>query len=273
MATSLSYASSSSVEYSEELGMYVGEMVSIDGVHLVEGPDRASVEYTMEAILQEEYQRMVREAALAKELEQSQGRSMGGGGSSSRYDGQKEKIEGAPVHRHALRAGIPGKKGTWVELVMGAISLSQGAYLEAAFSAASLVIKDWYEGVESLWDKKTVPKIFAVYFGGILIKASSKSELRKKLVRQRNKRIQLIMTSIRKHNHEHENASSTDKISADARRLRDKKKRAEILRPKSWERRMSPQGQQTGWRSKTLDLRSRMKGKKSRAKVLWANRL
>lgn len=271
LQTTAIYASSSSLEFNEELGVYVGQVIASDGTHVIEGPNAASVQYEIDAILREEYDRMVRDVTVGREEGKSKGRSIGGG-SSSRDNERDDKIEGEKIHRHTAGMNISRTK-TWVELVMGAVSLSHGNFLEAGFSALSLAASEWFENVESIWDKKPKKKIFAVYFGGILITATSRSALRKKLIRQRNKRVQLIMTSVRKHDHERENASSAGNLSLDAKRLRKKKQKAELLRPKKWERRVSPQGQQTGWRSQAIDLKTRMKGKKNRAKELWAQRL
>ena len=274
LGSTSAYASSTSVEFNEERGLYLAQVVSRDGVHIVEGPDRASVEYGIEAVLRDEYNAMIREETLNKSRET--GRSRGGGSSgSNNRDSQEETIDGMKVHRHS-----PGERGprpkfsSWVDMVTGGLALSQGNLVGAAGSAISLAFGEWFDKVDSIWNKKPKQKIFAVSFGGILITATSKAMLRKLLTRQRNKRIQRIMTSIRKHDDERKNASTVENItSKDTKRIRNKKKRAEILRPRSWEKRVCPQGQQTGLKSRTIDLRTRVKEKRERASGLWAHRV
>jgi hypothetical protein len=268
------YASSTSITFDSARGTYVGEVISRGGMHVVEGPDALSVDYAVQGILRDEYNQMVREATIAQGRERG-GHSRGGSsGVSSHHEESHERINGMKVYRHEPGKGPKIGFEKFVDMVMSAVAISQGHYFDAAVHGASMALGDWYEGVESLWDKKPKQRLLSVSFGGILITATSKAMLLKLLTRQRNIRINMIMTHVRKHEHERENASTTDNIlSPDAKRLRAKKKRAEALRPKSWERRMCPQGQQTGWQGRSLDLKDRMKDKKDRAMELWVNRV
>lgn len=267
------YASSASITYDQATGMFVGQVVSRSGVHVVEGPDRFSVEYGMQNVVRQEYNQMVREAGMSRSRTEEHGRGRGGGGGGQREE-THERIDGMKVYRHDH--GNKPKIGfeKLVDVVMTAVSLSQGHFFEAAVHGATMALGDWYENVESIWDKKPKPKLFSVSFGGVLITATSRAMLRKLLIRQRNLRIQMVMTHIRKHEVERENASTTDNfLSEDAKRLRAKKKRALALRPKLWENRVCPQGRQTGWKGRSLDLRERMKDKRDRALELWVNRV
>lgn len=269
------------IDFDEARGLYVGQVMTMNGAQTVEAASRAQVMYDMEAILREEY--IAREQEINKQKEEA-GRvkveSDPEKPSENRSWVEKEsdrRVRELPVHVHSARQRPQHRRmkaGTILDLISGAIALSHGNWIEAAFSAFSLAIGDWYENVESIWNKPKRRKIFACYFGGILIVAGSKRALMKKLTLQRNKRIQRIMMNIRYHNKERENASSTDNISKAALRLKNKKKKAVALTPKSWERRVSsPQGKQAGWQGRTLNLRERMKGKKTRARSLWVSKV
>ncbi|MCE3231882.1 MAG: hypothetical protein K0R98_139 [Rickettsiaceae bacterium] len=279
------YVSDLSVNFDEQRGLYIGEFYSGGTLHRIEGADRAQVDYLMEAVVREQYEQMVhelnywkqREAARQAAQERAE-RGRGGSSTKAEKDDSPRRIDGIPVRTykadertaHKLNMGSVVK---WGDMMMMAASLAHGNYGDLAYHAIATALGDWYEGVESIWNKKPKIKIFAVSFGGIIITATSRKMLRKLLMRQQNIRIQRIMMNVREHKKNQDDAQEGDARSKAADRLRAKKKKAEILRPKSWERKLSPQGQETGWRGKTLNLKERLKDKKNRAHDLWEHKL
>ncbi len=261
------YASQLDVSYDESRELYIGDLVSRGGVHRVEGMNRADVTYAMDALLQEEYHEMLRGVKDQNARVIGGGRSRGGGSSAT-----PEKVEGMAIKTYAPGELKQKNSGSfkWVELVMGAASLGQGNFLEAALSVISIKLGDWFDGVESLWDKDTSKKpLFAVSFGGILITAVSKKMLKKKLRRQMNKRIQRIMMNVKYHNMARESLTPTKGDSKQAiSRLRKKKQRA----VEHWRARVSPQGRQKNWRGRTINLRNRLQDKKEKANLMWVER-
>ncbi|MDA0781392.1 MAG: hypothetical protein PQ612_07210 [Rickettsiales bacterium] len=265
------FASEMQVSYDNSKQLYIGKFASARGEYLIEGPNRAEVTYEMDRLLQEEYRLMQKEVTKKKSFQEqvSSGRSRGSGGRSMGGE-TVHKIDASEANRLSASRGL-----TAIDVVTGGMALVAGRYVEAGIAAASLVLGDFFEGVESLWDK--TDKVYAVSFGGVLITASTRRQLRRKLSRQKQKRLQLIMNHVRKmglikgasdgpiEKYKREN----NKI----RQLRKKKEKALQLGPEKWRRTVSPQGQQTGWRSRTLDLRERIKGKKALAEQLWVERI
>ncbi len=274
------YASSVSIDFDSQKGVYVGSLASRGGMYQFEGPDRASVMYEAEAILREEYDTMMREVARGKAQAVSRGR---GGGSSENHRQErnkpKEKIDGVPILTRSTtgrdKPGIKTNLPKWAEAAITLVSIAHGNWMDLAINAAVTVARDWYENVESLWDRRPTPKIFTAVFGGIVITATSRKMLRLMLIRQRNLRIQRIMAAIRLHDEERDNASSTDNLTRVSARIKSKKVLAmKAFQPKSWEGRVSsPQGQETGWKGRALDMRSSLQGKKAKAMEMWANRV
>ena len=267
-----SYASRTSIDFDEARGVYVGQVMSKNGIHLLEAPDRLTLEYEVEGLLRSEYNKMIRDEAIRKrardkDLSEKESEKNSHSNSVSRHE-QKDHVEGIKIHRHK-----PGefsskpKTATWVDMITGGLALSHGNYFEAAMSAASAAFGEWFERVESIWDRNPKPKVFAVMFDGILIKASSMAMLKKLLVRQRNKRIQRIMIAIRQHEEERGISSVEGITGVSAQRLRAKKKRAQL----TWKTRVCPE--QTELVERTLDLRERVKTKKELANLRWIERV
>jgi hypothetical protein len=230
------YVSEPSLTYDEERQLYIGEFYSGGMLHRVEGADRASVSYLMEGVVRDQYDEMVRNTsywrereaarAAAAAAEQSHGR---GGGSSDSHDNTPRRIEGIQVRtyhadsRHTEKLTVSKAIG-WAELIHTAFNLATGNYSDLVYNALSHVVGDWFENVESIWNKQPKKKIFAVSFGGILITATSRAMLRKLLTRQRNLRIQRIMKSVRAQQKEEEDAEERRQMSLAAYRLREKKR-------------------------------------------------
>jgi hypothetical protein len=223
--------------------------------------------YEMDRLLQEEYMLMQREAA---QKQRSAGRGRGGGS----VDGEKvHRINASDARKAGNNPSIISRGGTWVDVITGGLALGSGRYAEAI----SIALTGWFDDALSIWDKSPEAQMFAVSFGGVLITAGSRRQLRRKLSRQKQKRLQLIMNHVRKMGLVR-GASDSLKIShspekSRIHRLREKKKRAIESGPARWSRTVSPQGQQTGWRSRSLDLRERVRGKKKRAQQLWIERV
>ncbi len=276
LQTTQLYASELDLTYDNEKQIYRGKFVSASGVYLIEGPNRAEVMYEMDRLLDDEYRAMQKEASKKESYREKVSNSRSRGGRSMGGE-TVHRIDASEARKMEKNSSAISKGIGLIDIATGGLSLIAGRYVEAGVAAASLAMGDFFEGVESLWDKSSSNKLFAVSFGGVLITASTRRQLRRKLVRQKQKRISLIMNHIRKiglvqgasdgpdGGHKREN----NKI----RQLRKKKEKALQFGPERWQKTVSPQGQQTGWRSRTLDLRERVKGKKALAQQLWVERV
>jgi hypothetical protein len=281
--TTQAYASELTLTYDESRQLYLGQFVSRGGVYNIEGVNRADVTYEMDRLLAEEYRSMTRDVTKKSSFVEvealREGRSRGGGGRSMGGGGNERVHTINATEARIARGGSSSalsKAATGLDLASAAMALATGNWLELAMASASLAMGEWFEGVESLWDKQP-EKVFAVVFCGVLITAKSRSELMKKLIRQKNKRLEMIMNHIR-----HIGLSGDDPDSElgkakrennKIRQLRKKKEEALCFGPDKWKNTVSPQGQQTGWRARTLDLRERIKGKKANAEELWVDRV
>lgn len=274
LKTTQLFASELDIRYDQSRQIYIGKFVSVMGEYSIEGPNRAEVTYEMDRLLQEEYRLMQKEASKKKSFTEkvASGRSVGGGrslgGSETVY-----RIDASEANRQSK--GNLSKSLTAIDIVTGGMSLVAGRYVEAGIAAASLMLGDFFEGVESLWDKSD--KVYAVSFGGVLITAATRRQLRRKLDRQKQKRLQLIMNHVRKMGLvKGASDGPIDKYKREnnkIRQLRKKKEKAMQFGPEKWRKTVSPQGQQTGWRARTLDLRERIQGKKALAEQLWVERI
>jgi hypothetical protein len=287
-----SYASNVTITR-DPSGQPVGQVISGGRVITVTGPD---IEKQIEQILGQEYDSMSQEMGsywVAREAARKKARGVGGmaiggmeagiGAGAGLIGSANSHSQPQPHHHQAhsqphVRGGgmTLSKAGKWVDLIHTAISLATGNYWDVAIGMLTNAIGDWYEGVESLWDKKQKPKLFTACFGGIVIMATSRRMLRKLLQRQRNKRIDRIMRHVREQTRNQDEASETDaygrtKDNDKTRALRKKKKLAKM--EMGWQLRICPQGQQTGWRGRSKDLRDRVKVKKERAEYLGKQRL
>lgn len=276
--TTQAYASALTLKYDESRQLYLGQFVSRGGVYNIEGVNRAEVTYEMDRLLAEEYHTMTRDVARKSSYEAvREGAGRGGGGRS--MGGGNERvytIKASEARAAGSGSSVASKAMTGLDVASGAMAIASGNWLELAMSVASLAVGEWFEGVESLWDKQP-EKLFAVTFCGVLITAKSRSELMKKLMRQKNKRIEMIMNHIRQMGLSGDDPDSElgkyKRENNKIRQLRKKKEEALCFGPDKWKNTVSPQGQQTGWRARTLDLRERIQGKKANAQELWVDRV
>ena len=212
----------------------------------------------------------------AGDLDREEAEKEEGGGDKGRPSGNS-KSEGQSSTRSYKAMERPSKKmklGTFAKLAMAGMTLSQSGPAGLIAETILLSAVSWFSNLDSIWNKQPKQQIFACYFGGILIVATSKAMLKKKLTFQRNKRIQRIMMNVRYHNKERENASSIENISKAAKRLKGKKKNAMKFKPNKWiEKVSSPQGLNSGWQGRAISLKTRMKEKKANAKARWVTKL
>jgi hypothetical protein len=274
------YVSNLSITYDEQRQLYIGEFYSGGTLHRVEGADRASVSYLTEGVVRDQYNEMVRgvsywkDREVARAAEASQGWGLGGGGGGS--DNVPRRIDGVQVRTyHADDRNAPkltvGKAMNWADLIMTAVSLAQGNYMDVAYRAMTTVVGDWYEGVESIWDKKPKPKIFSVSFGGVVITATSRAMLRKMLTRQRNLRIQRIMKSVRAQQKEEDDKEDRRQRSEAVYRIRAKKRKAlkEIL----WKDRVRERKLKEILFSMRQSVSDKKTQAESKAEEIWQNRM
>jgi hypothetical protein len=270
--TTSNFVSAIDVKYDELKERFIGSFSSLRGEYRLEAVNMADLMQSIELILRDEYLSIQRELN-SRSQEISRGRGGGGGGNRREAGQQIYTIDSA---RGVTASNLKWKSvKNWANYIKTGASLAAGNYFESGFVAFSLMLTDMYEGVESLWDKPKNKQIFAAVFGGVLITANSRHELRKKLWRQKNLRIHHIMMHIREaglikgdpHNLLEEKKAKDDKKS----RLRNKKRRAQIQLTTNWVRRVCPQGQGTGWRDRSLNLRSRLEAKKDLSKDLLYN--
>lgn len=292
------YASELRLTYDDEREKYLGEFSSVGGLYRIEGVDRADISYEMQRLLELEYNSMVRNSAKTESF--SRGRGGGASGGSNVADkpsvAKSGPERGLKVYtldideqrNSAKNLSFISKASTWVDLVTTTIALSTGNFLEATMASASLTLGEWNEGIESIW-KTPQAKIFAVMFCGVMIKATSKSGLRKKLLRQKNRRLQMIMMHLRK-NGLVDGSSEIDPFRKKSERKRrdsfkKKKKKAAKnfcndrlkLAKKSWRERISGQGKPLSFSSRSKNLRQNLRRKKELSKEeplqLWSSRV
>ena len=253
------------IYYDEMKGEYVADFLYKGEITQVYGEDRSSVMYQADGMLED--------ARLEAKREAKKKAGDSGSGSSSHSE-KPEKVEGHKVKTIQARQVRSHKKLGLLaafDLMTGGMAISQGRWLDALFSGLTLAAGEWFSDVESIWDKKPKKKLFAASFGGILIVAGSKRELKKMLVRQRNKRIQRIMAHVRSHNFERENASTVENITKN--RLKSKKTKALALKPRKWEIRIGRKKRSINPIDRAKDMRTRVRDKRKRARGLWASRI
>lgn len=268
-SVSQSYASGVSTSYDEARQVYVGEMTSRGGVYRVEGPDMASISMQIDDILRIEYQEMIRE--LATQRQREFGSDIGGwlmiNGAPANVTHQRES--GIPImtlssRGHHERSGISASGMLDItEIALTVFHAMHGQWLNALTSAISMIFEDY---LSKFGGNKKKP-LFGVMFGGILITASTRALLKKKLQLQKNRRIQLIMNHMREHEKNRNEATGTigNDISG---RLLEKREEAQ----RKWRNQISPQGQLTGWRERSLELKLGISKSRERAHALWTQR-
>lgn len=270
------YASELAITYDSERNLYLGEFTSRGGTYRFEGPDRADLMYQMYAALQDEYIQMTRDVAYMRSHSRSGGgRGRGGGGGSSH-----DNVEGLRVHRVA-----PGQRpslssaGRFVDALMTVLAISTGDWREVAASAIAMAVGDAYDRMEDAWEDEA-PSLFAVSFCGMVITAASRAELKKKLLRQKHKRMHMIMQHIKMARDERE--KNSDSLSyADylafgqvgkakyLDRLRRKKRAA-----KQWRDRTQLEGRnKEELRDQLHGWRQQLRGKKALSKDFWVMRV
>lgn len=278
------YASPPTIDFDESKGIFVAEMMSRQQQIIIEGPDRSSVEHEIERTLHDEYVQM--EADIARSRSQSRGRSMGGGGETDKRSADGIMTIGAGL---AMSPDVeddsrqkPNKNakehkmgaGTWVEMISGISAVIRGDWLSLALSGASLKLSGWMDDLSIFGSTK---RIFSVSFGGILITATSRKELRKKLTKQKNKRIQRIMNNVKFAEKERENASVAGGSTKE--RLQNKKRKARVKRPNKWsvklnrEGRVLPQDRAQQMKDHLQDRKQLLKGKRAIARSMWVSRV
>lgn len=260
---SQSYGSDLKMYLDEVKGVYVGEMVSRSGAYRFEGPDRLSISMQMEDVLYYEYQQMLLELAHKREMELGVGLPEGyanvartSNGKTIVYVDPKGKLNkgGGFGIKELIDAG---------QLALDIVSILQGNWLALIPSALVMLIE---EQMEKGGEKPPEDIVYAVRFGGVLITAASRRLLMKKLQLQKNRRIQIIMSHMRSHQKNRDNASSTDKIGRDiSGRLIDKKLKAE----RKWSEHIMP----ADLKERTRNLKRSIGLKRERAKAGWLERV
>lgn len=258
------YSYSTHMHFDELKKAYVGHLESRSGLYEFEGPDRTSITMQIEQVLNLEYDEMMHELASEERREFGLGIEKKFGNVKRREENGKPIITIGPESQDK-----PGP--TLAELLhitqvsLAVVSIIQGAWVPASISAASMMIEHYLTKVSHV-KKQT---LYKVAFGGIVITAVSRRMLKKKLQQQRNKRIQLIMNHMRGHDKGRKEASSTGNLSRDiSGRLLEKKTNAKY----KWQLQISPQGQETGWRDRSVNLRRNLEAKRERAQTLWTQR-
>jgi len=270
-----SYTSSASISYDNVRQVYVGEIWSRGGIYRIEGPDRGSIDTDLEQVARTEYNAMMRE--ISSKQKQPFGADIGRTVNFHGHRAQvtQHKVDGVPVLLLASGGGGDGrKKGglgmkdlmTMAELSHAIYAAIHGNWFEAIFSGMLMAFEDAHAKAGS------APKqIFAAEFGGVIITAASRALLIKKLLLQKNRRIQIIMNHMREHDLAREEARDEDGYIGSylARRIIAKRRAAQI----DWSKRTSPQGQENGWRARTLNLRREVGQKRNAAQTRWAERV
>jgi hypothetical protein len=270
-----SYTSSVSISYDNVRQVYVGEMWSRSGIYRVEGPDRGSVDTDLEQLARTEYNAMMRE--ISSKSKQDFGSDIGRAvlfhGRSAHVT--RHKVDGVPVlllasggNKQERHKGGHGLKDlmTIAELAHTIYSAIHGDWFEALFSGMLLAFEDAHA------KKGDKPKqIFAAEFGGVIITATSRALLIKKLLLQKNRRVQIIMNHMREHDLAREEARAEDGYIGSylARRIIAKHRAAQV----DWNKRVSPQGQETGWRARSLNMRREVDKRRNAAQAMWSERV
>jgi|GEM_PF-5182992 len=270
-----SYTSSVSISYDNVRQVYVGEMWSRGGLYRIEGPDRGSVDTDLEKVARDEYNAMMRE--ISSKRKQDFGADIG---RTVNFHGHRaqvthHKVDGAPVLLISSTPGSEGRKSggpglkdfmTMAELTHAIYAAIHGDWFEALFSGMLMAFEDAHA------KKGSAPQqLFAAEFGGVIITATSRALLLKKLLLQKNRRVQIIMNHMREHELAREEARAEGGYIGSylARRIIAKRRAAQV----DWSKRVSPQGQETGWRARSINLRREVGEKRNAAQNRWAERV
>ncbi len=270
-----SYASDIAMKYDEARNVYLGEMFSRGGLYRVEGPDAISISTQMNYFLEIEYQEMMRTLTTQKPQPFGAGISPTVLISGQQAEVTQYQENGKPVVMIKATKPLRDEAGglgvgdalSVTELSMTVISVLSGNWMHALTGAMSLAVG----GAIGQGRHKNEGQVFAVMFGGILITATTRALLKKKLQLQKNRRIQLIMHHMRDHDKARDKAKSAGELLAGhlSSNIRSKRKQAENL----WRENKSPQGQEIDWQSRAINLRNNIGHKRERASQLWIERV
>lgn len=271
------YASDMTITYDPGYGVYTGELFSRKGMYRVEAWDEMTLYAKMNEILQNEYREMTREIADGKE------RKFGSG--LSHHHGAVHHRE----HGHdviTLKAG-PKKPSHIIGKALDAASLThvlfaamRGDWMSVLMEALQKAAEEYLTHEHEHGHEDPEPQEFATEFGGVLITAATPALLAKKLLLQKNRRLQIIMNNVRLHLENLKNASTVENIGKGMYGrvgvgLSSRMKRKKILAERSWRNQALQQGgdEETGWRGKALNLRNGIATKRQDAQLLWTERV
>lgn len=281
---SLPYATDISIDYNAQSGVYTGEMFSRGGLYRVEAYDQTTLYAKMDAILQNEYREMTREIGSNKP------REFGSGLEHEEHElhhterGVKVMTLKAAEHEKK-HVSVLGKVVSTAELTSIILSIMSGDWASVLKSAIGKALEEYMmenkqHGPEREGEEE---EGYAVEFGGVMITAATPALLAKKLLFQKNRRIQIIMNNMR--TIEEGNLNNSDAAgkgmygrvgSGLSNRMRRKKSYAE----KSWHTQALNKGEEeeTGWKGKALNLRNGIATKHNDAKyhyenILWTERV
>lgn len=263
-----SYASGINISFDEARDMFVGTVVSCGRTMTVEGRSETLVQLQLEEIVKEEYNQLVREVE-GRPQSKERSRSRWSFSNSGSVHPQNNKSHETNFHRRHKARSLTEKPALFLGKLLTDMAIDHmigNVYISAALSLA-----DMMSSAESMWNKKP-KKMHKAIFGGMVIVAASRKALKKRLLQERRKHVYAIMTHVRSHEKNRDNASTVEKLCITSERLKAKRERAQALRPKADRRDDSPQGQSVDWQGRAIDLKSRLQDKRMDAMDMMLER-
>lgn len=278
----LPYASDITIAYNPQSGVYTGEMLSRGGLYRVEAWDQATLYSKMDEILQNEYREMTREIGSNKHREFGSGLEHQEHTLHHTDRGLKVMTLKAAEHEKK-HVSVLGKVVSTAELTSIILAIMSGDWASVLKSAIGKALEEYMmENKQHGHEHEHEAEGYAVEFGGVMITAATPALLAKKLLFQKNRRIQIIMNNMRTVEEGRLNNSAESgkgmygKVgSGISSRMRRKKSHAE----KSWHTQALNKGEEeTGWKGKALNLRNGIATKHNDAKfhyenILWTERV
>lgn len=234
------------VYYDEQLERWVGDMVTRKGVYRFDGPDRGSVQMDVENVLAREYLEWVRE--LNNERGRSLSLSRGG-------DAQAREKE------HGRGSGIISS------LILDSVL---GGTLTTALSIIPTRHRERIHEFETYLGQRRHMATVA----GVVVVASTRRRLKKRIIQQRGKHIQRIMNNVRR-NWQQDMLRHQKEL--ESRKKSGTKGRSyfsgrSIERKPSWEARARKHDPSASWQERVGTMRMSIADGRSRSQDLWQGR-
>lgn len=248
--TCQNYAPEITVEYDEKKSLYVARMISHSRCYELEGPDKGALMFEVEAVLRKEVMELshsventVYTDVYAKSKSKGNGRGLllGGGG-------------GQPAGLFGLTKALSGHK---MKKIKGEQIFMKREDFTVGLGLSNLLSSFLGKGIT-----------YMAKVGGIVFVASSRRELKKKIIRHKNMITFRIMSNVRYHKNV-EKRIALDRAYAKTKRLKKKKAMAKTF----WKNKPLHTSRDLMWEERIDRMRDRVSDKKNQAFRLWVERI